>query len=281
VTSTTFRAMGTEIEAWGDPTGLAEVAVMFEEIEQVCSRFRPNSELSLINGSPSTVHNPSAMLLEVLQAADSMRSRTGGLVDIGVGGLVSAWGYDRTFEEVRGLETAPEIPPERSSWQVSGGSLRRPSETSLDLGGIAKGWACDQAVERGLATVVSAGGDLRSAHPETMVSVEDPWGGLAARIALGRGALATSSTARRRWQVAGAEVSHLIDPRTGRPVRSPVLSSTVIAATAVEAEAGAKTVLIRGESGLDWANSQSWIEGALVVWHDGSVFATSGMEVAA
>jgi FAD:protein FMN transferase len=128
---------------------------------------------------------------------------------------------------------------------------------------------------------VSAGGDLRSAHPETMVSVEGPWGGLAARIALGRGALATSSTARRRWQVAGAEVSHLIDPRTGRPVRSPVLSSTVIAATAVEAEAGAKTVLMRGESGLEWANSQSWIEGALVVWHDGSVFATSGMEVAA
>jgi hypothetical protein len=60
-----------------------------------------------------------------------------------------------------------------------------------------------------------------------------------------------------------------------------VLSATVVAATALEAEAGAKAVLLRGGDGLVWAADQPWIHGALVVWFDGSVFATRGLEVAA
>jgi hypothetical protein len=55
----------------------------------------------------------------------------------------------------------------------------------------------------------------------------------------------------------------------------------VVASTAAAAEAGAKTVLILGAAGLAWADAQDWVRAALVVWHDGSVFATSGMELAA
>jgi thiamine biosynthesis lipoprotein len=81
--------------------------------------------------------------------------------------------------------------------------------------------------------------------------------------------------------VGGREVSHLIDPRTRAPVESPVLSATVLAETAVEAEAGAKAVLLLGEDGLAWADGRDWISGALVVWHDGAVYATTGIELAA
>ena len=95
-----------------------------------------------------------------------------------------------------------------------------------------------------------------------------------AEVGVGVGALATSSTARRAWTVAGHRVSHLIDPRTGDPVQSPVVSATVTAATALEAEAGAKAVLLMGTEGLAWADGQSWIRSALVEWHDGSAFAT-------
>ena len=102
-----------------------------------------------------------------------------------------------------------------------------------------------------------------------------------ARVHVGRGALATSSTGRRRWRVGDTEVSHLIDPRTMEPVESPVISATVLAETAVDAETGAKTVLLQGVDGLAWAAEQSWIDAALVVWRDGSVFATPGLEVAA
>jgi thiamine biosynthesis lipoprotein len=132
-----------------------------------------------------------------------------------------------------------------------------------------------------MAGVVSAGGDLRSVDPGTTVSVIDPWGATAVRIRLGAGGLATSSTTRRRWKAGSREVSHLIDPRSMEPVTTPILSATVVAASAADAEVGAKTVLLRGEDGLAWAAEADWIDAAVVVWHDGSVYATPGIEVAA
>jgi thiamine biosynthesis lipoprotein len=131
-----------------------------------------------------------------------------------------------------------------------------------------------------MAVVVSAGGDLRSEDPGTVVDVLDSSGGRLAAVGLGCGGLATSSTRRRRWLAAGREVSHLIDPRTGEPVTSPVVSATVTAETAVEAEAGAKAVLLLGERGLAWADGLPWVRASLVEWHDGSVFATGGLEAA-
>jgi thiamine biosynthesis lipoprotein len=86
---------------------------------------------------------------------------------------------------------------------------------------------------------------------------------------------------RRKWRIGAQDAHHIINPRTLAPAVSPVFSASVTAATAVEAEAGAKAVLLRGESGLAWAERQSWIDAALVVWHDGNVFATSGWEMAA
>ena len=66
-----------------------------------------------------------------------------------------------------------------------------------------------------------------------------------------------------------------------RPVDTPVTAATVLAETASDAEAGAKAVLLQGENGLAWAADQEWIRSAIVFWHDGSVFATPGCEVAA
>jgi thiamine biosynthesis lipoprotein len=130
-----------------------------------------------------------------------------------------------------------------------------------------------------MAAVVSAGGDLRSADESTVASVEDPWGEIVAKVSVGVGAFATSSVGRRRWRVGSREVSHVIDPRTLEPVESPILSASVLAETAVDAEAGAKAVLLHGEAGLSWAEATGWVTAALVVWHDGSVYATKGLEL--
>jgi len=277
----TFAAMGTGVDAWcPDPESAEGLRAGFEEVEDVCSRFRPGSELSRVNRSASGEVVVSDLLADVLTAADWMRSFTGGLVDAGVGAGVSGWGYDKSFDEGLGLDAAPSHIPS-PSWSLTGRRLTRSPGTNIDLGGVAKGWTCDRAVEQGLATVVSAGGDIRSSDPRTIVSVEDPWDQVAVRLHLGVGALATSSTTRRRWKAGTREVCHLIDPRTMSPVDTPILSATTLARSAVEAEAGAKDVLIRGEDGLAWAAETEWIAGAVVVWSDGSVYATPGIEVAA
>ena len=54
---------------------------------------------------------------------------------------------------------------------------------------------------------------------------------------------------------------------------TPILSATAVAGTAVEAEAAAKSVLLHGADGLAWAEASPWGHGAVVVWHDGNVFA--------
>jgi thiamine biosynthesis lipoprotein len=275
-----FFAMGTEIAVVADdPEVFTRVRDEFAAIEAACSRFRPDSDLERLNDAPGEIALVPEALAGVLAAASDLRDRTGGLVDAGLGSAVIAWGYDRTFSEI-----GPVSPPERlasPSWRVEGRRLFRGPGTRLDLGGIAKGWAADRVVEAGWATVAGAGGDIRSADPGTVVEVFDPWDRVAARVALGIGGLATSSVGRRRWDAGGEEAHHLIDPRTLQPARTPVVSATAVAATAVEAEAAAKAVLLLGEEGLAWADDAPWVAGAIVVWADGRVFATRGLDLEA
>ena len=276
-----FRAMGTTVQVTGRlDRDIASTRELIEEVEQCCSRFRSSSELSRINGEAATSIDISPQMGDVLQVASDIRDLTHGLVDAGLGAIVSAWGYDRSFEKISGIAEPANLKAE-SDWSVDGRSLTRSRGTKLDLGGIAKGWACDRAVEERGALIVNAGGDVRSASRKSQVDVMDPWGHRVARINLGVGALATSSTARRRWMTPGGEAHHLIDPRTLAPSASPIVSATVMTATAVEAEAGAKAMLLHGVDGLAWASSRPWIGGALAVWADGSVYATNGIEMEA
>lgn len=278
-----FPAMGTTVDVTArSDRGIAATRQLFEQVEARCSRFLPESELTRINDDSGPRVTVSPEMANVLHAAEHARSISGGLVDAGVGGAVRDWGYDRTFTAISDRDN--QVVVERfpaPAWSVDGSVLTRSPETKIDLGGIAKGWTCDLAVERGFATVASAGGDVRSADPEATVEIIDPWNNPATTLHLGVGALATSSVSRRRWTVAGVEANHLIDPRTMTPTSSPVLSATALTSTAVEAEVAAKTILLQGADGLAWADRQPWITAALAVWNDGTVYGTTGLEIAA
>lgn len=271
-----FPAMGTTVDVVvADSDGLDATIELFSRLEQRLSRFLDESELSIVNAARDTEVEVSPVLAEVLSVAAVLRGRTGGLVDPAAGGAVAAWGYDRTFEDVVDLDAAPAaaVCPD---WEIEATTLRRRPGTILDLGGIAKGWAADVAVESGRSMVVSAGGDVRSSLPGARVDIADPWGDVALTVVLGQGALATSSVTRRRWSAGGRAAHHLIDPRSGSPASTPVLSASASCGSAAEAEAAAKAVLLLGADGLAWADEQQWIESAMVVWDTGSVFATKG-----
>ncbi len=141
----TFTAMGTGIDAWcPDRESAAELQNWFEDVESVCSRFRPESELSRVNRSAADEVVVSSLLAEVMSAADRLRSLTDGLVDVGVGTGVSRWGYDRSFDEGLGLDEVPSPVP-CPEWSLDGRRLGRSPGTTIDLGGVAKGWSCDRA----------------------------------------------------------------------------------------------------------------------------------------
>jgi thiamine biosynthesis lipoprotein len=275
-----FCAMGTTVETWTDDAAVGgRVRKLFSDVEHRCSRFLDTSELSSLNRS-ATPTEVSPVLAEILRAADTARRDTQGLVDAGIGARVAAWGYNRSFDSIGDIAAAPSPAP-APEWHLTGSVIHRSRGTTIDLGGIAKGWTCDRAVEDLGAVMVNAGGDLRSADPDTEVTVTAPDGSVAATVLVGVGALASSSTGHRSWRVGSENAHHLIDPRTGAPATSPVVTATVIADTAAEAEAGAKAVLLLGTEGLAWASRMPWIRGSLVVWSDGSVFATTGVAVTA
>ena len=136
-----------------------------------------------------------------------------------------------------------------------------PRGCALDLGGIGKGRAADLVIDElasdsdAAGACVNLGGDLRvfgaapDESPAWAVAIEEPQDAAATMtvVGLADGALATSSTTRRRWQGDdGVTRHHLIDPRTGAPASTSLQSVTVIAGSAMEAEIHAKASLIAG-----------------------------------
>ena len=123
----------------------------------------------------------------------------------------------------------------------------RPPGTKLDLNGVVKSLAIDEAL--GLLPAegfVAAGGDLAT---RGAVAVGLPGGDSLQLLA---GGLATSGRTMRRWVRGGRAQHHLIDPRTGRPSTSRWLEVTVAADSCVNADVAAKAAFLLSSDGPDW-----------------------------
>jgi len=249
-----FRAMGTDVELLvepvdGDPErALAAAVDEFERLEQIMSRFRPDSELSQLNRDRALEASPD--LVRVVELALDARERSAGRFDPTVHDALVAAGYDRTFEAVErdAPDAAARTTPCGGGVTVRDGVVTLADGVRLDLGGIGKGYAAERAAEL-LAPagpcLVNAGGDVAlRGDVEWPVGVETADGMLT--LALDRGGLATSGRDRRRWTRGGEERHHLIDPRTGAPAASDLLRVTVVAGDAVEAEVLAKVLFLAG-----------------------------------
>lgn len=291
-----FRAMGCRMLAVLDSKAesaggrLAQVPGWFEVWEDRLSRFRSDSELSRVNDRSGTSVALSPVLWEVCRAALEAARLTGGLVQPTMLNALEEAGYDRSFESLpaaRASEPTRPTAPGHGGWteirlERPSHALIAPAGMRLDLGGIAKGWAADRAARRLAASgpaLVDAGGDVAVSGPLAdgqgwPIGVADPTsdsGGLVETIALRRGGVATSGRDFRRWQRDGAWQHHILDPRTGRPALTDVLSATVIAPSAQLAESAAKSALILGsEQGLSWLDRRPRLSGLLVL-DDGRV----------
>ena len=246
------------------------MAAWFEVVEDCCSRFNPDSELSSLNRDPQEEIPVSALLGEVLEAGDRAYSLSRGLVDPTVLEAVAAAGYDRDFSSARRRPAA--TPGRVEGWdrvRVQGDRVVRPPGVGIDLGGIAKGWTAERALELidGPA-LIDAAGDIAARGP-WMIDVQH-MGELVARLLIRDLGVATSGIDRRAWP--GGH--HLIDPRTRLPARTDVVVATVAAEDTPTAETVARTVLLMGRrDGLAWAESLHEVKAALVTTVSGAVLA--------
>ncbi len=261
-----FKAMGSQMQVWlnapteADARILAGVPDWFESWESRLSRFRPTSELSALNARAGDWLSASSVLYEVVEEARDAAEATDGVFNPLILNALEAVGYDHSFDPAQTADQRPlsaeavTVP----AWQSieldeAKQAIRLPAGARIDLGGIAKGWAAQQAADRLAmygACLVDAGGDLVArGSPDasggwiirvpTLDESDDLF-----RLLLVDEAAATSGTDYRQWQRDGKLMHHLIDPRTGRPSESSIARSTVIAREATDAVVWAKVSLI-------------------------------------
>ncbi|MBC8159712.1 MAG: FAD:protein FMN transferase [Roseiflexaceae bacterium] len=262
---------------------LAQVPQWFTDWEAYLSRFRADSELSQLNRACGAPFVASTLLLEVVDAALQAAHATEGIVTPTVLDALEAAGYVCSFERLLHRDApalqqwGDNVVPDWRAITLDrvNRTITLPAHTRLDLGGVAKGWAADQAI-RQLAAVgpalVDAGGDIAVSGPRAdgsawAVGVADPFDGTQQRelLLLTHGGVATSGRDYRRWQQNGIWQHHLLDPRTGVPSASDVISATVVAPTACEAEVAAKVALLLGSAaGLGWLEARPTLAGLVI-----------------
>jgi FAD:protein FMN transferase len=278
---------GAHVIVVGGRPGLAELAVRrIARLESLWSRFRPESDVSRLNARPGTRVAVAPETTElVARALDGWRITEGAFDPTLLGAVVRA-GYDRTFAHIprRALPGASHARQGAAGIEAGPGWVRLPAWCGFDPGGIGKGLAADMVVDElidagAAGACVNLGGDLRVAGegpdggPWT-VGIEHPWSEApVVTVGLAGGAVATSTTLRRRWRVGGEEHHHLIDPQTERPAGGEINLASVLAARAWTAEVLAKAVLLTGT----WANLLPDGVEALAVDADGRIRSTSGL----
>ncbi len=295
VVPATFRAMGSDTVVVIDGPGhlLVDAKRRIAELEGLWSRFLPDSEISMLNCSSDWVQiSPDTLTL--VDHSIAAWEMTKGAFDPTILSSLVSYGYAESKTGAPGRTVLSGVPQRGPAPGPTGVEIDRErlrvrlhDGTSFDPGGIGKGLAADlaagEAVAAGAtAAMIGIGGDVRIAGiapPDWVVAVEDPKvvDMIITELRLESGAVCTSSVRSRTWIDDGIQVHHLIDPRTGDPVVSKIVSATVVAGEAWMAEALCKAA-IRSDpiSALSFLDSAG-VEGLLVdvddlVWH------TPGME---
>ena len=262
----TFRAMATpcEIRIETDNAAIAARAGRATEaearrIEQKFSRYRDDSVVGRINNSGGKEIEVDAETAHLLDFASHCHAVSGGRFDITSGVLRRIWrfdGSDNVPDRAQIAALRKHIGWDKVSWEAP--LLRLPNGMEIDLGGIGKEYAVDRALaaaveKTGAPLLVNFGGDLRVSGPRKggrrwSVAIEsvDRDGEIAGMLEISSGALATSGDARRFLLKDGVRYSHILDPRTGSPVKDTPRSVTVAAPTCIEAGTIATLAMLHG-----------------------------------
>jgi thiamine biosynthesis lipoprotein len=290
------EAMGTFVEIKAEvpaaQAGQARAAIsaafdVVEAVEAATSHYRDDSDIAAIAAAEAGQAVPVAeWTYRCLELAREVTEATGGRYDVTAGPLVNLWGFgpdpasgvpgaDVISNALRtvGMAHVVLLPGRAAVSTVVAG-------IQVDLSSVAKGLAADAAAEellaRGLSNIlVNAGGEIRTASTGTKtwrVGIQVPREGARADevfgdrvLAMQNGCVATSGSYRRYFTSGSTTYSHIIDPRTGRPLQTRTVSVTVRAARCGRADAWATGLFtLSAEEGVRLAEGVRGIECLIV-----------------
>jgi FAD:protein FMN transferase len=249
---------------------------LLDRIEQQMSTWRPDSELSQFNGAPAGEwFAVSPDVAAVVARAMELHRITDGASDVTVGPVLALWGFGPKAARRDGLAAAPDdaalaavmrrIGADKLAVRANPPALRKAVDgLEVDLSSIAPGYAVDLIIDEladsGVTNaMVELGGEVRAVGPRPdgkpwRIGVQaPPPGDVAAVVPLASLALATSGDFHNTHTIDGVAYTHILDPRTGRPLAYRGASVTIVAPTCFEADGLATAVFVmRPEAGFTW-----------------------------
>ena len=297
--SVTFRAFDTvcAVSADVDAAALREVEALCARYELLLSRFNPESRLFALNAAAGKWIDVGDELAAVLHAALGYCERTGGLFDITMGSVCRLWDFKRGVVPDDAAIAQALAHVDWRNVQVEGAWARiADPQAMIDLGGMAKGYIADRVIDllkrRGATSgVINLGGNVACLGGKSDGSV---WNvGLRAPVPSGgslqaasfasvfvRGkSVVTSGVYERAFVCDGRVLHHILDPRTGKPAETDVLSATVIADKSLDADGYTTALIIMGaDQALTFAEQSPSIE-AILLTTNARLLKTTGITV--
>jgi thiamine biosynthesis lipoprotein len=295
--------MGTVIEQKVKAGDLREgetvckrVSAAINDLEQSMSFFLPGSSVSRLNTLGGEKDVPVDQdTLHVLKTAAEYYALSGGAFDITTAPLGALW---RRCIKQRSLPENVEILRLLSLVSGSGvmiddknESVRLHKEQSVDLGGIGKGYAADAAValykQAGInSAFINLGGNVYALGQKAddvpwIIGLQDPRrkrGEIIAALKISDMSVVTSWDYEKYFEVGGKRYHHIIDPKTGCPALSDLMSATVLSHSSMQADALSTAVFVSGlEGGMELLEKSGQAQGVLVT-KDKKVYITKGLK---
>jgi len=286
-TVTLLTVYGEEAE---EAVRLARAEIL--RLDRLFSVTRVESDIGRLNAAGGETLLVSAETAEVLDLALELWAETEGRFSPGLYALQRAWGFTTeenrvpAEEEIRALLESVDL----GGIHLEGLYVTVPAGLELDLGAIAKGYVGDRLLalltELGTeAAIFSLGGDVIAlgGHPgggPWRVAIRNPLGeGFLGTVELWGGAVNTSGSYERRFVAEAGEVyHHILDPETGRPARSGLVSVTVVSREGARGDAWSTALFVMGlEEGLARVAEIEDLE-AIFVTEGGGIYVTAGLE---
>jgi len=284
--------MTLDVRGAGAQETLAECEALVYRLDALLSPGGQSSDVRRINEAGGEAVGVDGAVIDILSAASGISQRTDGTFDITISPVVKAWGFTGDSRRVPGARELAGLLPliDYRKVCVSGNTVSVPAGMSIDLGGIAKGYTAAKLIElmraRGAASaIVSLGGNVQAlgTRPDGTpwrVAIQDPVNasGYAAVLAVEDTAVVTSGGYQRYFEQDGIRYHHIIDPSTGYPADSGLLSVTVVCRDGMAADALSTAFYVMGmDKALAYRDAYGGFE-AVFITDDGKLYYTDGLK---
>lgn len=293
-------AMGTvitqKIYGLNSKAAASEAMDRIRTLEKMLSFYLPDSDISLLNNSAGKgkvrIHQETLFLLT---KASEYSRLSDGVFNIMIGPLVKRW---KVTSESPDIPSKAEINSLRTLIDYNDLHLFKDDCSArlaqkgqmTDLGGIAKGFAGDEVIKiykkNGIkSAIIDIGGNicvlgLNIDGSPWNVGIQNPRmkrGNYVGSIKLSDKAVSTSGAYERFFSNSGKKYHHIINPQTGYPSESDLISATIIADSSVETDALSTAAFILGlDKGLKLVKERKGTQ-AVFIKEDGSIYATEGL----